>query len=164
MHACYSSWFASSHKAVVDISHFFPPLYIPWFLILQLLSEFGSLPAKAKKTSVPNWCCHFCVAIIFPSFFAVGHGTWKDALRILWKPDIVLPVPTEQSHLISPGSSGSITWANRKLRFCFCFCFGCWFDSMQTPKWLVVASHCWDSENMNQAHSTSFRDWFWGSS
>ena len=68
MHACYSSWFASSHKAIVGISHFFCPLYIPRFLILQLLSEFGSVPAKVKQTSIPNRCCHFCVAIIFHSF------------------------------------------------------------------------------------------------
>ena len=160
MHACYSSWFASSHEAIVDISHFFPPLYIPWFLIFHLLSKFGSLPAKVKQTSIPNRCCHFCVAIISIHFCC---GSWnvkrcpENPLEGRHSPSC--PPWTESSDF--PCVIRIDHMSKQETPFFF---FGCWFNSMQTPKWLVAASHRWDSESMNQAHSTSFQDWFWGSS
>lgn len=76
MHACYSSWFASSHKAAVDISHFFLQFpHIPWFLILQLLSEFGSLPAKVENPPFLTGAAIFVLPSFSLHFSAVGHGT-----------------------------------------------------------------------------------------
>lgn len=119
MHACYSSWL----PVVQGCSRYFsflPPLYIPWFLILQLPQNLVPYLLKWKKPPFLTGAAIFVLPSFSLHFFAVGHGTWKDALRILWKPDIVILSPLNRV-IWFPGHPRSITWANRKLRFVFVY-------------------------------------------